>query len=152
MSKYKNTSKSLIVFLIIVGIILLGSLYSKPAKAANEYLQGGNGHCQSATLSPYMEIGRSNRDGGYNYPNSNSNNQTNTENGDNWRFGLRLDIPLGSTCTKKYKQTMLQNELLKQQLEMLKLCARYQGLELSDEFAAVRRMCSGVKKKKEVIE
>ena len=29
---------------------------------------------------------------------------------------------------------------------MLKLCARYQGLELGDEFAEVRRMCAGVRK------
>jgi hypothetical protein len=42
---------------------------------------------------------------------------------------------------------MMTNELLKQQLEMLKLCARYQGLELGDEFAEVRRMCSDVSKK-----
>ena len=44
---------------------------------------------------------------------------------------------------------MLQNELLKQQLELLKMCARYQGLELGPEFAEVRRMCAGVQKKPE---
>ena len=152
MSKYKNTSKSLVVFLIIVGLVLLGSLYSKPAQAANEYLQGSGGHCRSATLSPFVEMNRNDQDGAYTYPNSDSSNQNSWSKGNSLRYGIRLDIPLGSTCTKKYKQTMLQNELLKQQLEMLKLCARYQGLELSDEFAAVRRMCSGVKKKKEVIE
>jgi len=152
MSKYKNTSKSLVVFLIIVGIVLLGSLYSKPAKAANEYLQGGGGHCQTATLEPYAEIGEQDGTNDSTYPNSDNNNYKGTNNGSNWRFGFRLNIPLGSTCTKKYKETMLQNELLKQQLEMLKLCARYKGLELSDEFAEVKRMCDGVKKKDEVNE
>ena len=150
MSKYKNTSKSLVVFLIIVGIVLLGSLYSKPAKAANEYLNSGGGHCQTATLEPYAEIGEQDGTSGNTYPNSDNNNYKGTNNGSNWRFGFRLNIPLGSTCTKKYKETMLQNELLKQQLEMLKLCARYKGLELGNEFAEVKRMCDGVKKKDEV--
>ena len=151
MSKYKNTSKSLVVFLIIVGIVLLGSLYSKPAKAVNEYLGGGS-HCQTATLEPYAEIGEQDGSSGNTYPNSDNNNYKGTNNGSNWRFGFRLNIPLGSTCTKKYKETMLQNELLKQQLEMLKLCARDKDLDLGPEFAEVKRMCDGVKKKDEVNE
>ena len=145
MSKYKNTSKAVFLFLIVIGFIVVGTLYSKPAQAANEYLQNGGGHCQSATLSPYVEYNKGTNDSGNADNGGGSGSQFNNSNG--LRFGLQLQIPLGSTCTKKYKETMLQNELLKQQLEMLKLCARYQGLELSDEFAAVRRMCSGVKKK-----
>jgi len=43
---------------------------------------------------------------------------------------------------------MLQNELLRQQLEMLKMCARYKDLELGPEFAEVREMCAGVRKAK----
>ncbi|MGY8866594.1 MAG: hypothetical protein ACKVJK_13345 [Methylophagaceae bacterium] len=42
---------------------------------------------------------------------------------------------------------MITNELLKQQLEMLKLCGRYQDLELGDQFAEVREKCKDVKKK-----
>jgi hypothetical protein len=44
---------------------------------------------------------------------------------------------------------MLQNELLKQQLELLKMCARYKDLVLGPEFAEVKRMCAGVRKKPE---
>jgi hypothetical protein len=127
--------------LIVVAVVM--AFWSKPAKAANEYLQYGNGHCQSATLEPYIEKTTEDSlsiNGGDSSYNNNSDR-------DSLRFGIRLSIPLGSTCTKKYKQTMMTNELLKQQLEMLKLCARYQGLELGEEFAEVRRMCSGVSKK-----
>ena len=146
MSKYKNTSKAVFLFLIVIGFILAGALYSKPAQAANEYLQYGGGHCQSATLEPYIE--KSTEDSlSINGGDSSYNNNSDR---DSLRFGIRLSIPLGSTCTKKYKQTMMTNELLKQQLEMLKLCARYKGLELSDEFAEVRTMCAGVRKKAEV--
>ena len=148
MSKYKNTSKAVFLFLIVIGFILAGALYSKPAQAANEYLQNGGGHCQSATLSPYVEYNKGSGNSGNADNGGGSGSQFN--NSDGLRFGLQLQIPLGSTCTKKYKETMLQNELLKQQLEMLKLCARYKGLELSDEFAEVRTMCAGVRKKAEV--
>ena len=132
--------------LLVTFFCLLGT----NAYAANEYLNSGGGHCQTATLEPYAEIGEQDGTSGNTYPNSDNNNYKGTNNGSNWRFGFRLNIPLGSTCTKKYKETMLQNELLKQQLEMLKLCARYKGLELSNEFAEVKRMCDGVKKKDEV--
>ena len=129
--------------LIVVAVVM--AFWSKSAKAANEYLQYGGGHCQSATLEPYIEktiedsLSINGGDSSYN----------NNSDRDSLRFGLRLSIPLGSTCTKKYKRTMMTNELLKQQLEMLKLCARYQGLELGEEFAEVRRMCAGVRKAKE---
>ena len=131
---------------VLVIIIAALALWTRPASAANEYLQYGGGHCQSATLEPYIEKSIEDSlsiNGGDSSYNNNSDRNS-------MRFGLRLSIPLGSTCTKKYKRTMMTNELLKQQLEMLKLCARYQGLELGDEFAEVRTMCAGVRKKAEV--
>ena len=139
-----------ILMITIVIILIVSMFYTKEAHAANEYLQSGGGHCQTATLEPYAEVGEQDGTNDSTYPNSDNNNYKGTNNGSNWRFGFRLNIPLGSTCTKKYKETMLQNELLKQQLEMLKLCARYKGLELGNEFAEVKRMCDGVKKKDEV--
>ena len=40
------------------------------------------------------------------------------------------------------------NERLKQQLELLKLCARYQNLDLGSQFKDVKKMCKDVKLKK----
>ena len=152
MSKYKNNGKGLVFFLIILGTIIIFSIMSRPAQAANEYLQGGGGHCQTATLEPYAEIGEQDGTNNSTYPNSDNNNYKGTNNGSNWRFGFRLNIPLGSTCTKKYKETMMQNVLLRQQLEMLKMCARYKGLELGPEFGEVKRMCDGVSKPETEVE
>lgn len=129
--------------LLVTFFCLLGT----NAYAVNEYLNGGGGHCETATLEPYAEIGEQDSSGNNKYPNSDSNNSTNSNTGDNWRVGIRLRIALGSTCTKKFKETMMRNELLKQQLEMLKLCARYKGLELGPEFGEVKKMCSQVNKK-----
>ena len=113
------------------------------AYAANEYLQGGS-HCETATLEPYASF--SNEESGYlnDYYNGTSNDYKNDSEGERWTIGIRLRIALGSTCTKEYKTIMLQNTMLKQQLEMLKMCARYKGLDLGPEFSEVRRMCAGV--------
>ena len=127
---------------VLVIIIAALALWTKPAKAANEYLNSGGSHCETATLEPYIEL--TDEDG--NSVNS-DNSYNNTSNRDSVRVGIRLRIALGSTCTKKFKETMMKNELLKQQLEMLKLCARYKGLELGPEFGEVKKMCSQVNKK-----
>lgn len=136
--------------LIITIILSLSLFYSKDANAANEYLQGSNGHCSSATLEPYIEYNKS--DGAEGNSNSDSYWQKYNRNSDGVRVGFRISIPIGSTCTKEYKALMIKNQQLMQQLEMLKLCARYKGLTLGPEFAQVKEMCAGVSKPPEAEE
>ena len=131
---------------LLVVIVCIFAFWPKTAKAANEYLQSGGGHCSTATLEPYAEIGEQDGTSGNTYPNSDNNNYKGTNNGSNWRVGIRLSIALGSTCNAEYKRIMRTNALLKQQLEMLKMCARYKGLNLGPEFSEVKRMCAGVNK------
>ena len=121
--------------------VIIFLLFSTSVYSANEYLNSLQ-HCQIGTFEPYMDYTK----GGDEYrPNSESaydydNNRVSRN------IGIRLRIPFGSTCTKEYRKLVLSNELLRQQLEMLKLCARYKDLVLSDDFAEVRRMCQGVSK------
>lgn len=122
-------------------LVIIFLLFSTSVYSANEYLNSLQ-HCQIGTFEPYMDYTK----GGDEYrPNSESaydydNNRVSRT------IGIRLRIPFGSTCTKEYRRLVLSNELLRQQLEMLKLCARYKDLVLSDDFAEVRRMCQGVSK------
>ena len=129
--------------LLVTFFCLLGT----NAYAVNEYLQNGGSHCETATLEPYAEIGESDSSGNNTFPSRDEENSANSNNGSNWRVGIRLRIALGSTCNAEYKELMRTNELLKQQLEMLKMCARYKGLDLGPEFGEVKRMCAGVNKK-----
>jgi len=137
------TMSSLISFLkgLLIGLIVtwLFCATMRPAQAANEYLNSYGQHCSSATLEPYIE---------YNVDES-SNNDNYKSDTNRGTVGLRLSIPLGSTCSKKYKKVFTENELLRQQLELLKLCARYQDLELGEAFAEVRDKCAQVSKKEE---
>tara|TARA_B110000116_G_scaffold233387_1_gene217290 strand:- start:75 stop:575 length:501 start_codon:yes stop_codon:yes gene_type:complete len=136
-----------ILMITIVIVLIVSMFYTKEAHAANEYLNSGTSHCETATLEPYAEIGEQDGTSGNTYPNSDNNNYKGTNSGSNWRVGIRLRIALGSTCNAEYKRIMRTNALLKQQLEMLKMCARYKGLDLGPEFSEVKRMCAGVNKK-----
>ena len=124
--------------LYIVGWIIIMILVSPFAFAQNEYLNSGGNHCSSHRLEPYME---------YNiqeqlYDNSSSNNNR----GDSGRIGLRYSFSFGGTCTTEYKNIMLENERLKQELEMLKVCSKYKDLKLGEQFKTVREKCKGVNK------
>ena len=124
--------------LLATWIIIISILIVPFAFAQNEYLNGSN-HCSSHRLEPYMEYNLQEQL----YDNSSSNNSR----GDSGRIGLRYSFSFGGTCTTEYKNIMLENERLKQELEMLKMCGRYKDLELGEEFATVREKCKGVNKK-----
>ena len=123
--------------LLATWIIILSILIVPFAFAQNEYLNGGS-HCNNHRLEPYMEYNLQEQL----YDNSSSNNSR----GDSGRIGLRYSYSFGGTCTSEYKSIMLENERLKQELEMLKVCSKYKGLELGKEFATVREKCKGVNK------
>jgi len=124
--------------LLATWIIIISILIVPFAFAQNEYLNGSN-HCSSHRLEPYMEYNLQEQL----YDNSSRNNNR----GDSGRIGLRYSFSFGGTCTTEYKNIMLENERLKQELEMLKMCGRYKDLELGEEFATVREKCKGVNKK-----
>lgn len=124
----------------LITLVMAIILWSSVSHARNEYLQYDN-HCQGPTLEPYMEysqtenIGRGSSTSGYD--------------DDRGTVGVRLRIPLTSTCSKEYRKVFNENALLRQQLEMLKMCSRYKNLELPDQFAEVREKCDGIKRKPE---
>ena len=125
-------------FLLLTMLALL-ALFVKPAHARNEYLQYDS-HCERTALEPYVEYSQdTNRGAGSNINNGYDDDRA--------TVGIRLRIPLTSTCTKQYRKTVDENALLRQQLELLKQCGRYKDLELGDEFALVREKCAGVNKK-----
>ena len=123
--------------IIVLIIVLVAGLYALPSKGANEYLNSYGTTCETARVEFYTEY----RDGDTDYSDSDSSDY-NTDSG---MVGLRLTVPLGSPCNDEMKEILLDNEKLKQELEMLKMCARYKDLELGPNFATVREMCKDVK-------
>ena len=127
-------------FLLLV-LLFLFAMFVKPANARNDYLENDQ-HCQGPTLEPYMEYSQSESMG--------TGTNTSGSEGDRGTVGIRLRIPLTSTCSKDYRKVFNENALIRQQLEMLKMCSRYKNLELPDEFKEIREKCKGIKRKPEV--
>jgi len=126
----------------LITFVMVIILWSSVSHARNEYLQYDN-HCQGPTLEPYMEysqtenIGRGSSTSGYD--------------DDRGTVGVRLRIPLTTTCSKEYRKVFSENALIRQQLELLKMCSRYKNLILPDEFKEVREKCAGIKRKPEPV-
>ena len=123
--------------IIILMILVIAAVVALPGNAANEYLNGMSSTCETARIEFYSEVGKDDSD----YSKGDDNDYTS----DRGTIGMRLTVPLGSPCTDEMKDIMLENEKLKQELEMLKMCARYKDLELGPNFATVREMCKDVK-------
>jgi hypothetical protein len=113
-------------------------LWTTVGHARNDYLQYDN-HCQGPTLEPYMEYSKQDNTG---TGTSNSGYED-----DRGTVGVRLRIPLTTTCGKEYRKVFNENALIRQQLEMLKMCSRYKNLELPDQFKEIREKCKGIKRK-----
>ena len=115
-------------------------LWTTVGHARNDYLENDQ-HCQGPTLEPYMEYSQSESMG--------TGTNTSGSEGDRGTVGIRLRIPLTSTCSKEYRKVFNENALIRQQLEMLKMCSRYKNLELPDQFKEIREKCAGIKRKPE---
>ncbi len=127
--------------------IVLLCMFSLPAHAINEYLNQGSQHCSKGSVEPYIEYRKEDRDSFY----RSSPTSDNRFYGENGTIGLRFRWELGSTCTDDFQKIMLDNQKLKQELELLKLCRRFLDLELGPEFATVREKCKDVRKSDEAI-
>ena len=134
----------LFLLLVLITVVVL----SRPVVAINEYLNDYGSHCSTGSIELYSDIRGA--DDKYTYLDGDGN-ESNSYRGYNddasGTVGIRWRKELGSSCTDSYKRLMLQNSKLKQELELLKLCGRYKELELGSQFATVREMCKGVKRK-----
>ena len=125
-------------FLLTLTLVMCWGL-SQKALAVNEYLNDYPTHCSKGSWELYTEVDR------YDY--DQRMNSSSDYFADSGKVGIRFTYPLQSSCTKESISLMHENERLKQQLELLKLCGRYQELELSDDFKDIREKCKGIKKK-----
>ena len=127
-------------FLLTITLIMCWGL-SQKALAVNEYLNDYPTHCSKGSWVLYTELDR------YDYDRRMDSDSDYF--GDSGKIGIRFRKEFGSTCTDPYKKMMIENMELKQELELLKLCARYKELDLGESFKTVKRKCNDVNKKKD---
>ena len=127
------------LFFLLIITLTMSWVLSQKALAVNEYLNDYPNHCSEGSWEIYSEIDR------YDY--DQRMNSSSDYFADSGKVGIRFRKEFGSSCTDPYKKMMIENMKLKQELELLKLCARYKELELGNQFATVREKCKGVNKK-----
>ena len=138
--KYRYSS---ITYFLCAGL-MLAILWSKNAHARNDYLQGSFQQCNKGNFS--VESSYDERDNSYSnrYPNSVGSNNNHYGDGSSQRIGVRWTWYLGSNCTD-YTQSLIQENMeLAQQLELIKMCKRYNNKKLPPQFATLARKCEGV--------
>ena len=123
------------LFFILVLILIFAAF--KSGNARNDYLNDRN--CERGRLELYTEFDR------YDY--DRRMDSDNDYFGDSGTIGLRFSWPLQSTCDSTTIDLIQENQRLMQELELLKTCGKYKDLQLGEQFATVREMCKGVKKK-----
>jgi hypothetical protein len=112
-------------------------LYTLSAEARNEYLNSYPNECRTGE----MDVSVSQRDYDYNdYNNSHSNSDTQE---------LRLTFRkyLGNLRCTERNDLRYENEQLKQQLELFKMCTKFKrnpSFELNPNFALLTSKCNGI--------
>ena len=129
--------------LLLLALLILFAVLVRPAQARNEYLNNGSQACRYGDVSASIQGEDNNTD--YRQPAFPNNNYD--SDGDNYRFELRISKYLGISKRDCDRQNaiMLENEELKQQLELLKVCNKYADRPLPPQFATVERMCAGLR-------
>ena len=134
----------LAVFPVTPTIAVLTSLYGSLAYARNDYLQGSFQQCNKGQFSVDSSYNERDSSQSNNYPGSASNNNYGYGDGSDRRIGVRWTWFLGSNCTD-YTQSLIQENMeLAQQLELIKMCKRYNNKKLPPQFATLAKKCEGV--------
>jgi len=131
----------LAVFPVTPTIALLTTLYSSIAYSRNDYLQGQFQQCNKGQFSVDSSYNERDNSQSNNYPGSASNNNYGYGDGSDRRIGVRWTWFLGSNCTDYTQSLIQQNMELAQQLELIKMCKRYNNKKLPPQFATLAKKC-----------
>ena len=134
----------LAVFPVTPTIALLTTLYSSIAYSRNDYLQGQFQQCNKGQFSVDSSYNERDSSQSQNYPGNISNNNYDYGDGSDRRIGVRWTWFLGSNCTDYTQSLIQQNMELAQQLELIKMCKRYNNKKLPPQFATLAKKCEGV--------
>ena len=124
--------------------LMLAILPSKNAHARNDYLQGQFQQCNKGQFSVDSSYNERDSSQSNNYPGSASNNNYGYGDGSDRRIGVRWTWFLGSNCTDYTQRLIQENMELAQQLELIKMCKRYNNKKLPPQFATLAKKCEGV--------
>ncbi len=121
---------------ILIILMVLLALFVRPAEARNEYLNNGSNTCRSGEIDLSIER----RDTDYDYSDSN------THENQNLRLTFRKYLGVSKKDCEQRNEIQTQNEKLKQQIELYKVCKSINTKQDLEQFRELIAYCSGIKK------
>ena len=119
---------------ILEGHTLFIGIKHELANARNEYLNNGSNTCRSGEIDLSVEQ----RDTDYNYSDSN------THENQNLRLTFRKYLGVSQKECEERNKIQTQNELLKQQIELYKVCKQINTNQNLEQFKELLNYCRGI--------
>tara|TARA_B110000305_G_scaffold217581_1_gene257035 strand:+ start:721 stop:1296 length:576 start_codon:yes stop_codon:yes gene_type:complete len=132
--------------LILLGMLVLFAVMVKPAHARNEYLNNNTQACQYGSFDVQTSYGQQDTEYNHYSPNNNYDNYGRNK---EIRFTFRKYLGVSKEMCDKQNAILLENEDLRQELEMLKVCNKYADRPLPPQFATVEKHCKGLRARPE---
>ena len=123
-----------IFFIILYTCLLFIGIKHELANASNEYLNNGSNTCRSGEIDLSVEQ----RDTDYNYSDSN------THENQNLRLTFRKYLGVSQKECEERNKIQTQNELLKQQIELYKVCKQINTNQNLEQFKELLNYCRGI--------
>ena len=120
--------------------------FATMAEARNEYLNSYSNACQYGSVD--LSTSYSQDDSDYRHY-SPSNDYDNFSDRKELRLSFRKYLGVSKKMCDEQNKVLLENENLRQELEMLKVCQKYADRPLPPQFATVEKHCKGLRARPE---
>ena len=120
--------------------MVLLALFVRPAQARNDYLNNYSGDCRSGEVD--LSISKRERDQDY----RTSNNSDYDDDSHELRLTFRKYLGISQKNCDEKNKISLENEKLKQQIELYKVCKSINTEQNLEQFKDLIAYCSGIKK------
>jgi len=116
------------------------------AEARNEYLNSYSNACQYGSVDISTSYSQDDSDYRHYSP---SNDYDNFSDRKELRLSFRKYLGVSKKMCDEQNKVLLENENLRQELEMLKVCQKYADRPLPPQFATVEKHCKGLRARPE---
>ena len=125
---------------ILIILMVLFALFVTPAYPRNEYLNNGSNECRYGDI----DLSISKRESDHDYRTYDSSDYDN--NSHELRLTFRKYLGISKKHCDRQNEVQTENEILKQQIELYKVCKSINTNQDLEQFKELIAYCSGIKK------
>ena len=125
---------------ILIILMVLLTLFVTPAYPRNEYLNNGSNECRYGDI----DLSISKRESDHDYRTYDTSDYDN--NSHELRLSFRKYLGISKKHCDRQNEVQTENEILKQQIELYKVCKSINTNQDLEQFRELIAYCSGIKK------